>query len=310
MKLNNLVNPKASRSLKFVLKIFFKDFTTGFSFIVLFLYILATILVYLNVIPPLPPPRGYLYMYKSPSLENFPWYILGTEGTGRPLFLCLVRAAAPTLTVAFLSALITTIVGMLMGLIAGYLGGKIDGALNFLITLALTIPSTFLALIISALLPANLRGNLLVGAGVLSITAWGTIARGVRAQVVSLKRREFIEVAKALGFGARYIIFKEIMRYILPYITMQFVLAMVNGIYGYTSLSFLGIIPVSADNWGYQINLATSVGGLYAQKLSVQLGLWGPIIAIVLIQFSLANVARAFEEVFNPALRTKIEEGE
>lgn len=274
-----------------------------FSLIVLLLYIAAGIAVVIGAIPPLPPYKGgWEYMYRPPSMVDFPWYILGTDFTGRPLLLSVLHGIPNTLEVAFLAAIITVAVGTVLGLAAGYLGGIVDEVLSIIINVAITIPTYLLALIIVAIMPPELKGNPLIMAAVLSITAWASLARAVRAQTLALKRREFIDVAKTLGFSSWKIMFDEILRFMAPYITMSLILSMVGAIYGYTGLAFLGLMPMTPDNWGVQIYMAIRAGGaLYSDKAI--LALWTPIITIVLLQYVLINIAKASEEIFNPALR-------
>ncbi len=291
-------------------KIFFSSPATLFSLAILIIYIGAGIAVVIGIVPPLPPARGgWQYIYAPPSLNDFPWYLLGTDFSGRPLLLAIVRGIPSTLLIAFLAAVITVAVGTLIGLVAGYVGRWVDQALSFITNVALTIPTYLLALILVVILPVELKTNPFILAGVLSLTAWASLARSVRAVVLSLRRREFIDVAKTLGFSTRKIIFDEILRFLAPYIAMNLVLGISWAIYGYTGLAFLGIMPMSSDNWGVQIYQAIRAGGaLYSDKAI--LALWSPIVTIVLLMFALINIARAMEEIFNPALRVKvIEEG-
>ncbi|RLF13853.1 MAG: ABC transporter permease, partial [Thermoprotei archaeon] len=90
-----------------------------------------------------------------------------------------------------------------------------------------------------------------------------------------------------------------------PYVVMNLILSMTGAIYGYTGLAFLGLMPMSSDNWGVQIFAAIRAGGaLYSDRAII--ALWSPIIVIVLIQYALINLARVMEEVFNPQLRLSI----
>jgi len=296
-----------AKQLKLVFKIFSRSPTLLFSLVVLLVYIIAALVVVLGFVPPLPPYKGgWEYMYQPPSLRDFPWYILGTEYTGRPLLLTIIYGIPKTLAVAFLSALITVGVGTAIGLIAGYVGGLVDELLSLAINVALTIPTYLLALILVVILPPELKTNVLVLAGVLSITAWASLARAVRAHTIALKRREFIDVAKTIGYGSWKIMFDEVLRFMAPFIAMNLVLSCVGAIYGYTGLAFLGLMPMTPDNWGVQIYMAIRGGGaLYSDKAI--LALWSPIITIVLLQYALINIAKAMEDIFNPALRTYLQ---
>lgn len=301
---------KALSKFRFPLKIFTKSVSMIFSIVVIILYIIGALMTIIGLVPPLPPAKGgWEHIYQSPSTRDFPWYILGTDFTGRPLLLTIVRGIPTTLAVAFLSAIITVTVGVILGLMSGYLGGIIDEILSIIINVALTIPTYLLALILVATLPAELKTNIFVLAGVLSMTAWASLARAIRAQTLSLRKREFIDVAKTLGFSARKIMFDEILRFMAPFIAMNLTLAMCNAVYGYTGLAFLGLMPISSENWGIQIYMAIRAGGaLYSDRAI--LALWSPIIAIVLLQYALINIAKTMEIIFNPALRVSYIKGE
>ncbi len=303
MSITSFYKSDVISSLKPILKILARGPARIFSLFIILLYVVLGIGVVVGFIPPLPPYKGGLeYVYQPPSTRDFPWYILGTEYTGRPLLLTLIHGIPKALSIAFLAAIITVSVGMVLGLAAGYIGGWVDEAISVAINIALTIPTYLLALIILMVIPEELKQNVFILAGILSITAWASLARAVRAQTLSLKRREFVDVAKTLGFSTWKIIFGEIIRFIAPFLAMNLVLGMVGAIYGYTGLAFLGFMPMTPDNWGVQIYMAIRGGGaLYSDKAI--LALWSPIITIVLLQYALINIADALGEVFNPALR-------
>ncbi|MDK6029451.1 ABC transporter permease [Ignisphaera sp. 4213-co] len=303
MSITSFYKSDVISSLKPILKILARGPARIFSLFIILLYVVLGIGVVVGFIPSLPPYKGGLeYVYQPPSTRDFPWYILGTEYTGRPLLLTLIHGIPKALSIAFLAAIITVSVGMVLGLAAGYIGGWVDEAISVAINIALTIPTYLLALIILMVIPEELKQNIFILAGILSITAWASLARAVRAQTLSLKRREFVDVAKTLGFSTWKIIFGEIIRFIAPFLAMNLVLGMVGAIYGYTGLAFLGFMPMTPDNWGVQIYMAIRGGGaLYSDKAI--LALWSPIITIVLLQYALINIADALGEVFNPALR-------
>ncbi len=292
--------------LRFALKVITRSPAAIISVIVLLFYIGASIAVVIGLVPPLPPAKGgWQNIYQPPSLHEFPWYILGTDFTGRPLFLAIVRGTPPALFIAFLSALITVTIGTILGLASGYIGGKVDTILSTIIGVALVVPTYLLSLILVMILPDELKTNPFVLAGTLSITSWASLARAVRSQTLTLKKREFIDVAKTLGFSSFKIMFGEIFRYMAPFVAMSLILSMTGAIYGYTGLAFLGLMPMSSDNWGVQIFAAIRAGGaLYSDRAI--LALWSPIIVIILIQYSLINIARVIEEVLNPQLRLEL----
>jgi peptide/nickel transport system permease protein len=124
----------------------------------------------------------------------------------------------------------------------------------------------------------------------------------VRAQVLSLRERDFVEAARALDLGTGHIIFREILPQMRSYIAISFVLAMTNAMYNQTGLIYLGLVPLSGNNWAVMIQLAWVRGAIFYRD-----SLWyilGPIVAIGIVQLSLVTMTRSLEELFNPRLRT------
>uniref|UniRef100_A0A7C4NP28 ABC transporter permease n=1 Tax=Ignisphaera aggregans TaxID=334771 RepID=A0A7C4NP28_9CREN len=301
-----MINPKLSKlknNMMVFIRICFSRPSYAFSFVVILLYIIGGLAVVAGLIPPLPPGKGgWENIYAPPSFENFPWYILGRDFAGKPLFLAIVRAIPSTFAVALIAAFITVGLGVVVGMIGGYLGGKVDAVLWILTNVALSIPSGFLALILAIILPTDLKGNVAIMGLILSITAWASLARSIRAQILSLKKREFIDVARVVGFSPWKIMFDELIRITAPFIAVNFMFAITSAIYNYTGLAYLGLLPLTSENWGIQINMAVAVGGALFSDRAI-LALWSPAIAIILLQYSLLNMARAIEEYINPALR-------
>ena len=298
------------RQISFFFKILWrkKKAFAGFM-ILLIIYVIPAILAVTRLIPKLPPAKaGWENMYAPPSLKDFPWYIFGTEFTGRPLLLCLIWGIPFALAIAFLAGLFTIGVGLVIGLSAGYVGGLWDSIASILMDVALCIPSIFLALIFAAVLPTDLKGNPFIIAAILSITAWAWLARSARSQVLSLKKSEAILVAKAMGFGTWKIIFDDIMRYLMPFIFMSLITSTVSAIAGYFGIAFLGLFPIDVANWSVQLNQAMAYLGALGliRGGKAQLGFWLPTIMMILIQVALVNISEIVEELFNPVLRVRL----
>lgn len=123
----------------------------------------------------------------------------------------------------------------------------------------------------------------------------------MRAQVLSLKEREYVEAARVLDLGTGHILFREVLPNLTSYIAINFVIAMTGAIYGQIILYFFGLVPLSGDNWGLMIQFAFTKGAIYFTD-----SLWyimSPIVAICLLQLSLVLISRSLEEMFNPRLR-------
>ena len=136
---------------------------------------------------------------------------------------------------------------------------------------------------------------------IIAAVSWPTLLRAVRAQVLSLKEREYVEAARVLDLGTGHILFREVLPNMTSYIVINFVIAMTNAIYGQIILYFFGLVPLSGDNWGLMIQFAFTKGAIYFTN-----SLWyimSPIVAICLLQLSLVLISRSLEEIFNPRLR-------
>jgi peptide/nickel transport system permease protein len=139
-------------------------------------------------------------------------------------------------------------------------------------------------------------------AAIIGGLGWPVLLRAVRSQVLSLKERDFVEAAEALDLGTRHIIFREILPQMRSYIAISFVLAMTNAMYLQTALIYLGLVPLSGNNWAVMLQLAYTRGAIFYRDSLMYI--LGPIIAIGVVQLALITMTRSLEELFNPRLRT------
>jgi len=269
-----------------------KEAFVGFL-ILLFFFLMATVG---PEVVPLEMTSHYAQRYQPPSAVH----LLGTDYAGRDVWALIVHGSRDVLFVAFLAALFTITIGITVGMLAGLQGGIVDTLLMILTNAVLTVPSFPVMLIIGSVF--RVRNAVAFGA-LLSIWAWGGLARATRAQVFSLKEREFIEVARVLGLGTFHIIFQELLPNIMPYVTINFLTTMRGAITASVGLMLLGLIPFSSMNWGMMMNMAmTQSGAIYLpQALSYVLS---PMMAIVLFQLGAVFFAHGLDEVLDPRLRT------
>ena len=118
---------------------------------------------------------------------------------------------------------------------------------------------------------------------------------------MSIKQREFIEAAELLDLGRGYIIFKEVMPLVLPYVVVTFFDSMRANINASVGLIFIGVIPFNPTHWGVMLNMAYSTGAILLPQATFFV--LTPILFLFLLQFSLFNLARILDEILNPALR-------
>jgi peptide/nickel transport system permease protein len=233
-------------------------------------------------------------IYESPSLRH----PLGTDSAGSDVLLQTINGGKGILTIGFLAAIISTSIALVFGSLAAFVGGKVDSALTWIADVALTIPQLPLLAVLAGII--HLSGQAPVAA-VIGILAWPTLMRAIRAQVLSLKERDYVESARALGLGVPHILFREIAPNMAGYIAISFMLAVTAAMYASVGLTLLGLVPLANQNWGVMINFAW-VGGSIFYKGSLW-SILSPIIAIALFQLGLVTMSRSISEVFDPRLR-------
>jgi peptide/nickel transport system permease protein len=234
-------------------------------------------------------------IYQTPSLQH----LLGTDNSGRDVANLIVQGGKEILSVAILTAGITTLIAMTLGSLSAMLGGKVDAFLVGLADILLTVPSLIVLIVISALARPT---NFVALALVLSSLGWAGLMRQVRAQVLTLKERDYVEAARSLDLGTPHIIFREILPNMRSYIVIHFVQGMTGAIYAQVALIVLGLVPFTGNNWAKMLYFANTQGAFYFKD-----AFWfvfSPILAIVLLQLSLVLFVNALEDIFNPRLRT------
>lgn len=270
-----------------------KSDTTGFiGFIVLMAIILMTFIGPIFI--PLDNTVRVDQIYQPPSLQH----ILGTENMGRDIFSRIVNGGRDVLIVALLTGVLSTIIAFFLGALAGFVGGKIDSFLMWIVDVFLTIPRLPLLMVLSTVI---LLDNVYYLSGLLAALSWPALARAVRSQVLSIKTRDYIEAAKVLDLGTNHIVFKEILPNLMGYVVINFIFNMTAAVYSQVGLIFLGLVPLSGENWGLMIQFAWTRGAVfYSGSLMFILA---PIFVIALFQWSAIAFTRSLETIFNPRLR-------
>lgn len=224
---------------------------------------------------------------------------LGTDYSGIDIFAQVVHGSRDVLTVAVLAAIMTIIVGFIVGASAGFMGGWVDVVLSFIAKIILTLPQTPVFMILAVRMDIS---NMFVFAAILSLFNWAGLAMQIRAQILSLKERDFMLCDRMMGMSNRYVIFKEILPNITSYLAINFVMTMYNAILMSVGLMLLGIVSYKSTNWGAMINLAKAAnGGLVATK--GYLNIFAPVAVMGLFQMACIFFSSGLEEIINPRLR-------
>lgn len=240
----------------------------------------------------------YVNINQVPNVRMLP---LGTDNFGRDVLTELVKATGVSLQIGFVAGIIATLIGLTLGLLAGYIGGLVDDGIMFITNLFTVIPPIVLLMLISFSIGQEQRGAFTI-AVVIGFTSWVWTARAVRAQVVSLRNRDHVNLSKLSGHSIVHIILTDILPYIASYVVMAFILQISSGILAEAGLSILGLGPKTTEvpTLGLMMNWAM----IYQAQI---LGKWWAyfpvIITIALITFSMNLMNTGLDQVFNPALR-------
>jgi len=223
---------------------------------------------------------------------------LGTDFQGRDVLAQLIRGGQTVLIVGFIAATLTTLIAVAFGSLAAYAGGWVDSLITGAADVVLTVPQLPLLAVLAAFVSFRTAWQLAL---IIAVLAWPTLLRAIRAQVLSLRERDYVEAAQTLDLGTAHILFREILPNMRSYIAINFAIGMTNAIYAQIALYFLGLAPLSGDNWGIMINLANARGAIYFQN-----SFWyimPPVLAIAILQLALVTMTRSLEDIFNPRLR-------
>jgi peptide/nickel transport system permease protein len=260
----------------------------GLSVLGLFVFIA----IFGPLIAPDDPYASSLDVLAPPSSEHW----LGTTENGSDVLSQILVGARVSIIVGFAAAAISALLGSAVGLAAGYFGGWTDRSLDALENWFLVIPTLPLMIVLARLLDPSLTVLIVV----IGLTSWAGTGRIVRAQVLTLRERSFVERARALGARDLYIIKTHILPNTLPLIFANTVLIVAVAILSESALAFLGLGDPTRISWGSMLENAFQSGAPSAEA-------WWYVIppgfCITILVLAVALLGYLFEEYVNPRLR-------
>ncbi len=216
---------------------------------------------------------------------------LGTDSNGRDILSRIIYGTRVSITVGIVSTVINLVIGIVVGLVAGYYGKWVDNVLMRVVDVILAFPFLLFSMALVAALGPSMKSVLIA----LGVTGWGTMARLVRSQVLSLREMEFVQAERALGASSFRIMFRVILPNVFGTIIVFSMLNVGNNILTESALSFLGIgIQPPTPSWGNMIE---------AGMQSYQYAPWtilfpGAALAIAVLGFNL--LGDGLRDIFDP----------
>lgn len=225
--------------------------------------------------------------------------LLGTDEQARDQFSRLLYGGRISLFIGLVGIAIAFPLGMLVGGISGYFGGWVDSVVMRLLEVLMTIPSIYLLVALAAVLPPGLSSTdrFLLIVVITSFISWAGLARVIRGQVLSIKEREFVQAARAMGGKPLYIILRHVLPQTASYIIISATLAVPGFIVAESVLSLIGLgIQQPDPSWGNMLSLATNASILVLQPWLI----WPPALLIILTVLAFNLLGDGLRDALDP----------
>jgi peptide/nickel transport system permease protein len=236
--------------------------------------------------------------YSDPQFgQPDPKHPLGTDSSGRDILAVIITGAPRSFTVGLIAAGLGMALGVILGFTAGFMGGWVDAVIRTGADAVITIPSLALLIVVSSYVRVV---DITTMAFILALFAWAGPTRLIRAQVLSLRERGYVRMAKLSGASSFDIMFKEMLPNMLPYVASSLAGTIAAAMLAAASLEALGLGPARIPTLGMTIYYAIS-------SSAVLRGMWWwwgfPIIVLIVIFGGLFLMAIGLDEIANPRLR-------
>jgi peptide/nickel transport system permease protein len=225
--------------------------------------------------------------------------ILGTDEQGRDQFTRLVYGGRISLFIGLIGVAISFPIGMILGGISGYFGGWIDAGIMRVAEVLMTLPSLYLLIALASVLPDRVSSaqRFLLIIIITSFISWAGLARVIRGQVLSIKEREFVQAARAMGAKPLYIIIRHVLPQTATYLIISATLAIPSFIVSESVLSLIGLgIQAPDPSWGNLLSIATNTSILIFQPWLI----WPPALLIILTVLSFNLLGDGLRDALDP----------
>src|SRR5919204_4023000 len=252
--------------------------------------IFVLVAIFAPVLAPYDPHNSSFLPSQQPTADH----LLGTTQAGQDVLSQLIYGTRTSLIVGALAGALGTIIALFIGMTAGYMHGIVDDVLSFLINLGLVVPALPLMISIAAYSPVK---GVAIIIFVIGLTGWAWGARFKRAQVISLRTRDYISSAQFAGDGPFRIIFKEIMPNMISLVVLSYIAAANGAIGAEAGLEFLGLGDPNTVSWGTMLYWANNGGAMLTGQWA---WLAAPGLALALLTTSLILINFGVDALSNP----------
>lgn len=225
-------------------------------------------------------------------------YPLGTDDQGRNLLAVMIAGLPATMRIGFLAGGIGLGIGIILGFLSGYLGGWVDAVVRIAVDTLLTVPGLLILITIAASIKTFISVNIM--ALVIASLAWRQPTRVIRSQVLTMRERAYVQVARRSGMNTAEIIIREILPNLFPFLAASFVAAVFGAILFSIGLEALGLGPQNQPTLGMTIYWCIRFNALLR-------GMWWwwvpPIVLLATLFFGLLLLTIGLDEIANPRLR-------